>query len=760
MNWAEISQQIRQPSRRWDLILVTIAALSISTEVFFQANGGNTLDWNDWLFWAKQNYGQMIASGDPFSLVISPVQGLFGLSYPLNPFFNPLWLIAVLINDSILAHQTTTVIVFVLLAAITTLLLSSQVKNPWFRLLIVFLILNMFFDNFLPLSSLIAYPETTFSYFRLMPPQNILLIEALMVFYFATRKSSKTSNVLIVTVVSMIALISDPFYFFLYFTPVILVLAIYYLINITTRWKECLVYILIGMVLFVTGPFEFPFLLKDSIARSVFNESLFHSIKAIKISSFTFQFPQNIAYSLLLSIGLGYLWFKKKDTLALSILCVELVFVLAGAVYLSGNTNFNFMPPLHAFESSMIVLYFVFGARGIEVFFSESRALVHFRRLGGPLMLVVSLGFVALKVGASFSADSRARDVVEPYSNSSLVMTREHAEEVQSGSISFALGTQDSEFNEKNSLPERFGLENRSFTQNNEGESFYDKYGRTTSLISYWLKGQSTLEENNHMTNPFYVYFFRKLFMQPDDYYGTNLNIFTRPRKHLYRMLGVEYLFSDDEALSNQVTELVLNEERFFLHRNSDFNSGQFSPAEIQYVSDAEQAIGSLDDVSFDPTRTALIHMQEKHLISQYQLTPAQYGHITYENNRVIFEGDSEGTSLNILPVLFSNCLTSGDGYRLVRANLILTGIIFEGAMSTKLSFEGPPFNNSCLSKDIEEIETFGLKNETFPYPNHYDRTKVYLLREYVVGVIAAAGLYNSMKSLGWDIENWETRPN
>ena len=79
--------------------------------------------------------------------------------------------------------------------------------------------------------------------------------------------------------------------------------------------------------------------------------------------------------------------------------------------------------------------------------------------------------------------------------------------------------------------------------------------------------------------------------------------------------------------------------------------------------------------------------------------------------------------------------------------------------MTTKLSFKGPPFNNSCLSKDIEEIETFELKTQTFPYPNHYDRTKTYLLRDYVIGVIAAAGLYNSMKYFGWDIENWETRP-
>ena len=223
-------------------------------------------------------------------------------------------------------------------------------------------------------------------------------------------------------------------------------------------------------------------------------------------------------------------------------------------------------------------------------------------------------------------------------------------------------------------------------------------------------------------------------------------------------MLGVEYLFSDDGTLSDQVTKLILNEERFFLHRNSNFNSGQFSPSEINYVNNAEQAIIQLDDSSFDPRRAALVHEQEEQLMSQYRLVPAQYGGITYEKNGVVFEGRSTGISLNVLPVIFSNCLVSEDGYELVRVNLILTGVIFEENITTKLSFKGPPFDNSCLSNDIDDIKTFKLTAHAFPYPNHYDRTEKSLLRDYVIGVIAAAGLYNSMKSLGWDIDNWESR--
>ncbi len=97
---------------RWNIFVIAITTLAISVDIFYQSNGAGTLDWNDWLFWAKQNYEKIISSQNLFTMVISPVQGLFGLSYPLNPFFNPLWLIAVLIDETTTAHRLTTAIIF------------------------------------------------------------------------------------------------------------------------------------------------------------------------------------------------------------------------------------------------------------------------------------------------------------------------------------------------------------------------------------------------------------------------------------------------------------------------------------------------------------------------------------------------------------------------------------------------------------------------------------------------------------------------
>ena len=745
-------------STRWNIFIIAITTLAVSFEIFYQSNGAGTLDWNDWLFWAKQNYEKIISSRNLFSPVISPVQGLFGLSYPLNPFFNPLWLIAVLIDDTTTAHRLTTAIIFVLFATIMTVILFSKLQNLWARLLILFFTLNIFFQDFLPFAQLFLYPKTTFSYFRLMPPQNLLLVEALILFYFATKPGSNKSNIFIVVVISVIGIISDPFYFFLYFTPIALVLGFYYLLNIRNRWKETLQYLIIIFALFIMGTIEYPLLLQQNIARTVFNDSLFHSIKVVNTSSFVFQSPQNILYSFVILIGLGYLAAKKKDTLAISILGIKIIFIVLGIIYLATSINFNFMPPLHTFEVSLIPLYFIFGAKGIEAMLNDINFSRAVRNFFGFLILTLALGFSVLKVAHAFTAESRQRDVINPYPTSTQLVIDEKLQKMMRGSISFAIGTDGSQFNENNGLPLRFGIENRLFVQNNEGNYFFQRYGRTTSLISYWINGYRTLEENNHLTNPFYVYFFRSLFMRNKDYYGTNGNYFTRPQAHLYAMLGVQYLFTDHVSDYGFADQMLLDDEQFFLHTIDGFNFGQYSPTKFHYVSDAKTAIKIMEENNFDASKLVLVHENTKNFLSKYELVSSHYGEIDYIDNEVIFEATSSGTSLNVLPMLFSNCLVAEDDYRLVRVNLILTGIIFEKQIRTKLDFKGPPFRNKCLSDDIAEIAEFDLKSNYFPYPKMYDKTNKNLLREYVIELINSFGLYNSLVSMGWNLDEWEKR--
>jgi hypothetical protein len=73
--------------------------------------------------------------------------------------------------------------------------------------------------------------------------------------------------------------------------------------------------------------------------------------------------------------------------------------------------------------------------------------------------------------------------------------------------------------------------------------------------------------------------------------------------------------------------------------------------------------------------------------------------------------GRSDGTSLVVLPQQFSNCLRADDArVRLVRANLIMTGIIFSGAVDTDISFDYGIFSPGCRRADFADMKQLGIE--------------------------------------------------
>ena len=93
------------------VFLVIVVALAV--EIYINSDP-DRLDWIDWWFWARQNLSQLTESGQLTGIVMSPVQGLFGQSYPVSSIFNPLWALAASIDDPVQAHRISTAFVFIL----------------------------------------------------------------------------------------------------------------------------------------------------------------------------------------------------------------------------------------------------------------------------------------------------------------------------------------------------------------------------------------------------------------------------------------------------------------------------------------------------------------------------------------------------------------------------------------------------------------------------------------------------------------------
>ena len=695
-------------------VVFLIIVVGLAAEIYINSDP-DRLDWIDWWFWARQNLFQLTESGQFMGIVMSPVQGLFGQSYPVSPFFHPLWAIAANIDDPKQAHGIVSSLVFFLYSATIWFVATRFIQNRLFVLATAIVCLNLFFDV-VPVTEIYPLPKSNFDYFVIVPPHNYIFFLAMAVFVISVTAKPSIWKVVANLGVITLSVLADPLHTVVYFFPIIILIGIYYLFEITNYTKEILLTLLGIAFLYFLGIFEYPLLLKESIGRSVFNEYLFHHVKRHDDATFAFQNKQNIIF-IVISSGL-LIWnsIVKSRHLSGSVLAIQVLFLVTGFVYLATNLNLYFFPGLHVMESTVVPIYVIVSMHALENLvqsFGEKIKL---------LLLWTTLGCLAIFVlGKAITIDLTPYQKVESFSQEKLLTEKSTDTSMFSGSTTFLLGTRGSEFSRSNGLEGPFSMKHMIFTQNNEHTSeFLGKYGYSASLISYWLNGIPTLEENNHMTSPFYIYFFRNLFMRSDDYYVTNQNHFTHPRLHLYPMLGVHQLVSDIPTKNSQKFALV--DEIFYKTEFKNYNYGQYSPKKAIGVSNAREAVVVMGDPSFDPIREYIILNED---LLNSELNSVSSGRINYERNAIRFEGETEGKTLHVLPIIFSNCLNSSAGNSLIRVNLLLTGILFTGQTSDRISYRGPPFNNNCLKEDILDIKRFSLRDREYAYPLEADRPAI-----------------------------------
>jgi len=73
--------------------------------------------------------------------------------------------------------------------------------------------------------------------------------------------------------------------------------------------------------------------------------------------------------------------------------------------------------------------------------------------------------------------------------------------------------------------------------------------------------------------------------------------------------------------------------------------------------------------------------------------------------------GRSDGTSLVVLPQQFSHCLRARDErVRLVRANLMLTGMIFSRDVDTDIVSDYGIFTSRCRAADLADTRQLDLR--------------------------------------------------
>jgi hypothetical protein len=241
------------------------------------------------------------------------------------------------------------------------------------------------------------------------------------------------------------------------------------------------------------------------------------------------------------------------------------------------------------------------------------------------------------------------------------------------------------------------------------------------TLDSLWVDGIPTTNEYSQLVTPQAIYFvhellkrnvagdlnwFRPWINTPEGSFSTLFRAF--------RALGVRYVGGYEPLRIRGIAEFPsvsfprrspFSSGLWMIHEIPDVNVGNYSPTEITLAPSAAETIDALASPSFDFSRQAVLSTELRG-----RLVPARDMQLSVIRGGWHLSGHSDGTSLVVLPQEFSNCLRARDErVRLVRADLILTGVIFSESVDTDISLDFGIFSPGCRRADLADVKQLGL---------------------------------------------------
>jgi hypothetical protein len=261
---------------------------------------------------------------------------------------------------------------------------------------------------------------------------------------------------------------------------------------------------------------------------------------------------------------------------------------------------------------------------------------------------------------------------------------------------------------------------------------FLDGYLRTYDphlpMSGLWDMRIPTLEDNNHVVTPPFHYLLSRLLSRPQDYHSRNWATLSALRPGLMAALGVRFVLSDrrleDAALALRHEQRNTDGITIYAYDLGHPNLGNYCPTERVITTDAAEMVAAMKDDAFDYRTRAVV---EKQLPAP--LVSAKDGQLFYERGGARIRGRSEGRSLLVVPLQFSNSLTIIDNTSsapasvdLQRVNLVETGVLFSGTLDVKLAHVFGPFRGAAgRRQDIADCKRLGIREDgTIPYPPGY----------------------------------------
>jgi hypothetical protein len=234
--------------------------------------------------------------------------------------------------------------------------------------------------------------------------------------------------------------------------------------------------------------------------------------------------------------------------------------------------------------------------------------------------------------------------------------------------------------------------------------------GNDEMSVGLWYYRVPTLFEYNQLASPVFHELIRRALQRPPVAHQRNITVFSHPHTSVLKLLGVRYVLMPQP--SEPVGEVRASEDRggqsWELIELREPNLATYSPTVTETRRDLNSALDFLVDDNVDLTKRAVVNDD-----IAGELTPLRSSALSIADQDLHIVAESAGRSLVVVPVEFSHCLSlkethpgGGKGATLLRADGLLSGIVFEHALDAVLSFRVGPLNNPlCRWRDYQELQ-------------------------------------------------------
>jgi hypothetical protein len=240
-------------------------------------------------------------------------------------------------------------------------------------------------------------------------------------------------------------------------------------------------------------------------------------------------------------------------------------------------------------------------------------------------------------------------------------------------------------------------------------------YDLILSFAALWTNAVHTIDEYSQLVTPQALYALHAILQNnvtgmlngfvplP----GTSWDMFFKT----LQLLGVRYYVADPDGAARAMRAGF---PRFTLARHPLVgapglweiyelprpNIGDYSPTEVMIATSAPDMAATMRTENFDFTKQVVLTEAQPQL-----LVPAREMRLSLIHGGFHLTGRSDGTSLVVLPEQFSHCLRPRDErVHIIRADLLMTGVIFSGDVDTDILFDYGIFTPGCRRADLADV--------------------------------------------------------